>query len=189
METQEKDVESFLKNFPAKTAPLQNQVNQNIINKQQKEINEMKGQIIARDEKIDNQDQTINRLEDKIVARDEKIDNQEKEIKEVRKLLHFLMQTNNTNVSDNFICPLTLELYQDPVITRCGHTFEHLPLIEWLSKHPNCPTCREDVNRNDLSLNRILKDAIQGLGNKPKKQMNNFSLIEIKEEKKDAQQE
>lgn len=111
-----------------------------------------------------------------------------KELKELKQIVA-QMQRNNTNVSDSFICPITHELYQDPIITRCGHTFEHLPLISWLSQHPTCPTCRKDVNENDLSPNIILRNATQQFGNRPKKVMNNFNSVESKEEKKDAEEE
>lgn len=186
METQQKDMESFLKDFPAKTAPLKNQVNENKINRledqvadQNQTINELKGQLTARDKKNDNQEKEINELKGHIADQNQKID----------ELIYFLMQTNNVNGNVDFICPITHELYQDPIITRCGHTFEHLPLISWLSQNPTCPSCRKDVNEDDLSPNISLRNVIQKLGNKPKKQMNNFNLIEIKEEKKDAQEE
>lgn len=49
----------------------------------------------------------------------------------------------------NYICPLTLQLMEDPVHDSCGHTFERRAMLEWLkgSSHEQavCPISRKPL--------------------------------------------
>jgi len=186
MDTQRKDIESFSTDTEIKKAQLESVLDNKLeMKKAKREMKEdTRRQLEA--QKNEMKEDTRKQLE---AQKNEMKEDTRKQLEEMTERFNFLMQTNNVNGNDNFICPITLELYQDPIITRCGHTFEHLPLISWLSQDPTCPSCRKDVNEDDLSPNISLRNVIQKLGNKPKKQMNNFNLIEIKEEKKDAQEE
>ena len=69
---------------------------------------------------------------------------------------------NNNNVvvvvPDKFICPLTLELYKDPVTDRNGHTFEKSAIMKWLQKGGgNCPLTRRPLKLSDLVPDSNLK--------------------------------
>ena len=35
-------------------------------------------------------------------------------------------------IPDRFFCPLTLEVMQDPVVTRFGNNFERKAIVEWI---------------------------------------------------------
>ncbi|OEU14587.1 hypothetical protein FRACYDRAFT_269613 [Fragilariopsis cylindrus CCMP1102] len=47
----------------------------------------------------------------------------------------------------NYICPLTLQLMEDPVNDECGHTFERRAILDWLKTSGNgcCPLSRKPM--------------------------------------------
>jgi|GEM_PF-1197555 len=48
----------------------------------------------------------------------------------------------------------------DPVIDKCGHTFEREKIKEWLQENNTCPISRERITIEDLIPNRVVKQAI-----------------------------
>ena len=49
--------------------------------------------------------------------------------------LPFLLPSEHIpNPPANYICPLTLQLMEDPVQDSCGHTFERRAIMEWLDR-------------------------------------------------------
>ena len=69
------------------------------------------------------------------------------------------------NVPECFICPISHEIMETPVVTPCGHTFEKVQLLQWVnSGHSNCPTCQKDLklnsNPNNWSINYAIKSQI-----------------------------
>jgi len=59
-----------------------------------------------------------------------------------------------------FICPISQCIMQEPVSTRCGHTFEESCIRQWLSKNEHCPVCNKKISK-DLVCNFTLKSIIQ----------------------------
>jgi hypothetical protein len=59
------------------------------------------------------------------------------------------------------LCPIAGEPFKDPVITKCGHTFDHQHLSGWLIKSKTCPTCRKLVLEKDLVSNLSMRHAIE----------------------------
>jgi len=60
--------------------------------------------------------------------------------------------------TQHFTCPLTLGVFEDPVIDEHGHTFEKTAIEEHLKRNPTCPLNREPIS--SLTPNRQIKDAI-----------------------------
>jgi hypothetical protein len=67
----------------------------------------------------------------------------------------------STNVPPEFICPLTLEIMTEPVMTRLGHNFELSALLKWLDGHEVCPLTRNPMTLKDIIVNRALKANIR----------------------------
>ena len=65
------------------------------------------------------------------------------------------------DIPEAYLCPITSELMKDPVIDREGHTFERVPIEEWVKNHHSCPVSRARLELDDLSPNRALRDAIE----------------------------
>ena len=62
---------------------------------------------------------------------------------------------------DHFLCRISLELMQDPVITPSGYTYERTHIEEWIDKNPRDPFTRSSLTKAQLYPNRALRDAIQ----------------------------
>ena len=65
---------------------------------------------------------------------------------------------DNSNIPTEFICPITLNIMDEPVICEDGYTYER----EAILRLPNSisPMTRQFINKNNLIPNRGLKDAI-----------------------------
>lgn len=62
------------------------------------------------------------------------------------------------NVSDALTCPITLELFIDPVLADDGHTYERSAIIEWIKFHNGTsPMTRQPINLKELKSNRVIK--------------------------------
>jgi hypothetical protein len=62
-------------------------------------------------------------------------------------------------------CPISLELMNEPLMMRCGHTFEkssiHMHLV--LNKREICPMCRKKIKFCQGMPNVLVKQAIENL--------------------------
>jgi hypothetical protein len=48
---------------------------------------------------------------------------------------------------EDFICPITQQIFINPVdVRRCGHRFETDALSDWRKNHNNCPCCRGNID-------------------------------------------
>jgi len=74
-------------------------------------------------------------------------------------------EVSSRSVPNEFKCPISFEIMEDPVITKCSHTFDRASIITWLSRNPLCPICRNRIEISDLVPNRSLKSLIQGYNN------------------------
>ena len=61
-----------------------------------------------------------------------------------------------------FICPITCELFQDPVILgTTGHTFEKKAITEWLKKKNCDPLTNERLTNITLTPNYAIREAVE----------------------------
>lgn len=58
---------------------------------------------------------------------------------------------------DSLKCPFTQDVIEYPVITPCGHTFEHSFLTDLMEYHPYCPIDGTPIEAEDLRLNHLHK--------------------------------
>jgi hypothetical protein len=56
---------------------------------------------------------------------------------------------NKEEVAD-FICPINLGVYNDPVTDTCGHTFCKRCILEWLKNNNKCPYSRKLILAEEL---------------------------------------
>nr|CAD1821201.1 unnamed protein product [Ananas comosus var. bracteatus] len=68
---------------------------------------------------------------------------------------------------DAFICPLTKQIMQDPVIIESGCTFEREAITKWFrecvdsGKKPICPLTQKELHSTDLNPSIALQNAIE----------------------------
>lgn len=66
-----------------------------------------------------------------------------------------------------FICPMSLDIIQDPVHPPCGHTFERKTIERWHDEEiqrdhvPTCPTCRDKFTKDQLSTDITLLGKVK----------------------------
>jgi hypothetical protein len=61
---------------------------------------------------------------------------------------------------ESFLCPISQEIMQDPVITPNGISYERKTIINWLEKNSVCPITKKPLNKEQLITNYALKQAI-----------------------------
>eukprot|EP00977_Amphora_coffeiformis_P027176 scaffold34593_cov179-Amphora_coffeaeformis.AAC.14 len=64
-------------------------------------------------------------------------------------------------VPEEYICPLTLDVMAEPLLSREGHNYEREAILNWVSENGTSPLTREPLRPSQLVLNRALKFRIQ----------------------------
>lgn len=66
-------------------------------------------------------------------------------------------------VPDEFICPLTLEVFEDPIMTRTGLSFERKAILEWVvgEGRTTCPITRTPLVPSMMVSNVALRLRIR----------------------------
>ncbi len=81
-----------------------------------------------------------------------------------------IISTGGNNMLDCFTCPLTREIFRDPVILSDGFTYEREAIQHWLSLgHRRSPMTNMELTNVDLVPNMVIKQALQELSEKQKK--------------------
>ncbi|KAL2349391.1 hypothetical protein Fmac_003391 [Flemingia macrophylla] len=64
--------------------------------------------------------------------------------------------------SDDFRCPISLELMSDPVTIETGHTYDRSSILKWFrSGNATCPKTGKSLNSTELVPNLVLRRLIQ----------------------------
>ena len=75
----------------------------------------------------------------------------------------------------DWVCPITLEMFLEPVDDEHGHTFEKTAIEEHLKTSNECPLSREPITSASLRPNRRVQEEIEKRRNNS---IPNFSLFE-----------
>jgi hypothetical protein len=62
---------------------------------------------------------------------------------------------------EEFLCPITLLVMNDPVIGSDGRSYERAAITQWLRSNPHSPLTREPMTLASLKPNYALKSAIE----------------------------
>lgn len=69
------------------------------------------------------------------------------------------MDVTTIETPDEFCCPISCNIMEDPVIAQDGHTYERKEIETWLEKHDTSPTTNLNIDKN-LIPNFALKGLI-----------------------------
>jgi len=58
-------------------------------------------------------------------------------------------------------CPITLDIYRDPVLAGDGHVYERKAIITWIEQNGTSPLTREPLNVGDLCTDEYLRQLCQ----------------------------
>ena len=65
------------------------------------------------------------------------------------------------NVASEMHCPLTKELFVDPVLTTAGNTYERKAIVAWFTDHETDPVSGEALESKALIPNNTMKKAVE----------------------------
>ena len=64
-------------------------------------------------------------------------------------------------VPDEYVCPLTLDVMQEPFLSPEGHNYERDAIMKWVAEYGSSPLTREKLLPAYLSRNRALEMKIR----------------------------
>ena len=68
---------------------------------------------------------------------------------------------NEMDIPETFICPVTLDVMVDPLISRYGHNYERRAILDWLKTGTiDCPLTKQPLRPSDLIPNEQLRVRI-----------------------------
>ena len=78
--------------------------------------------------------------------------------------------------NESFHCPITLALFNDPVVAQDGHTYEREAIVQWIRQHGTSPMTRQPLSLESLNPNRALKELIDSFEKSARKKKYQFTL-------------
>ena len=72
----------------------------------------------------------------------------------------------STGVPGSYLCPITQQIMQDPVILADGHSYERSAILQWLNKAKTSPMTGLPIEKINLIPNITLKNSIDEWKNK-----------------------
>jgi hypothetical protein len=70
-------------------------------------------------------------------------------------------QQVEVEVPSQFVCPITQQIFHDPVVDLQGHNYERDAILEWLSLHGTCPLTRRQLEPSNLIPDAMLQTKIK----------------------------
>ena len=66
-----------------------------------------------------------------------------------------------SNFIEAFLCPISQDIMEDPVMTKYGHTYERSEIEKWIDKYHNDPLTKKPLEKSDLFPNYNMKNLIE----------------------------
>ncbi len=63
-------------------------------------------------------------------------------------------------IPDHFICPISLEIMEDPVVCSDGNTYERREIMRWLVTHDTSPKTNMILANKNLITNYAIKSGV-----------------------------
>jgi hypothetical protein len=90
-------------------------------------------------------------------------------------------------IPHEFICPVTFEIMEDPIICSDGYTYDRNVILNLTNSIS--PITRQPIDKNNLIPNRNLKDAIERYKMSQNKKISIMSRLEIFENEQKLKRE
>ena len=87
------------------------------------------------------------------------------------------MTHRQQQIPESYLCSITHQIMEHPVIDREGNTYEETAILEWLELNQTSPITRNYLDRSHLTINRAVSDAISEF--KDKNRVSDTSLNSI----------
>ena len=63
--------------------------------------------------------------------------------------------------SEDLICPITLQVFRDPVRAKDGHVYERQAIVTWILEHGTSPMTRQPLTLDDLQTDEQIKQLVK----------------------------
>ena len=88
------------------------------------------------------------------------------------------------NTLDLLRCPITMELFHDPVLAPDGNTYERQAIEQWIRSHGTNPMTLEPLSIEQLCPNRVIKQLVDGFETLLQKKNYQFALdVDVRKKK------
>ncbi|CAF4136341.1 unnamed protein product, partial [Rotaria sordida] len=85
---------------------------------------------------------------------------------------------------DALFCPITLELFHDPVVAQDGHTYERKAIEEWIRKNGTSPITNQRISLEHLVPNYAIKKMVDHFESSLQKKNFQYTLdVDVKKKK------
>ena len=81
-----------------------------------------------------------------------------KRIKHVDQSLTMTASMESNDDTDDLTCPITLQIFRDPVTAGDGHVYERDAIVQWITERGTSPFTREPLRIEDLQSNNRLRE-------------------------------
>jgi hypothetical protein len=103
------------------------------------------------------------------------------------KISHIFVFLDMTTACRSLICPITYELFCDPVLAEDGHTYERDAIERWIKENGTSPLTRQSLSIDHLRPNHTIKQAVADFEESLRKKNYQYTLgVDVK--KKDGGQ-
>jgi hypothetical protein len=59
------------------------------------------------------------------------------------------------------ICPITLKLFNEPVLAEDGYTYEREAITRWINQHGTSPRTKKPLRLNQLTPDDTIKNSVE----------------------------
>ena len=96
-----------------------------------------------------------------------------------------MARSDETNpVGDPLQCPLTFDLFHDPVLAQDGHTYERRAIEVWIRRNGTSPLTRQPLSIEHLYPNLIVKKFIDAFETSTRRKRYQFTLdVDVKKKR------
>eukprot|EP01087_Luapelamoeba_hula_P022770 TRINITY_DN8241_c0_g1_i1.p1 TRINITY_DN8241_c0_g1~~TRINITY_DN8241_c0_g1_i1.p1 ORF type:complete len:756 (+),score=147.38 TRINITY_DN8241_c0_g1_i1:39-2306(+) len=84
-----------------------------------------------------------------------------KQAKTPKKVVEDTADDDDDDIPEAFLCPITQDIMEDPVLTCDGHTYERSAIQEWLQKHMSSPKTGAELESKNLIPNHLIRGQIR----------------------------
>ena len=74
-----------------------------------------------------------------------------------------LRRSLRSAIGREFVCPITMLPFKDPVLAADGHSYERTAIEEWLKLHATSPLTNLPLPHKQLVPNRAIKSALESM--------------------------
>lgn len=130
-------------------------------NAEQKELNQKKLQQLHDD--LETERNQCQELEDNFTRKMQQSQKRRTELENKHEICQEKIQKLKQNIAhipEHFVCPISLEIMEDPVIASDGYTYERKSIEDWFSNNSTSPKTNLEVEDKKLITNHNLRSQI-----------------------------